>query len=404
MAHAQAPEHRAGEVPPATPNKLWTRDFIVIALINLMTFIGFNMTTTGMPVYVSSLGASDLIAGLVTTLTTGATLLIRPFSGMVLDRFGRKGILVAGIGAMVLTTAAYGVFPILGVILGIRLCHGIAWGLTSTATSTIAADLIPRKRFAEGMGYFALASAIAIAIAPALAIGVLQSVGIKPMIAIAAAATVVAFLLSFFQHTVKIAPDEDGGELRFAAFFEKRAALPAAVVFLINCAFGAIMTFIALHGQARGVDQIWLYFTVYAVVTLVSRPLTGKIIDKSGFFLPGIFSVIGVVVTLILISFSHTISMFCLAGVFAGVGFGTGMGTLQTMAVSAVAPGRRGVATSTYFFGFDGGIGAGALIAGALAGILGYGTMFLAMASFPLAGLILFLLAGKKRIAAYGAR
>ncbi len=93
--------------------------------------------------------------------------------------------------------------------------------------------------------------------------------------------------------------------------------------------------------------------------------------------------------------------MFCLAGVVAGVGFGTGMGTLQTMAVAAAAPNRRAVATSTYYFGFDGGIGTGAVFAGAIAGAVGYRGMYLAMVVFPAMAAAVFLLAGRKRIAAY---
>ena len=105
--------------------------------------------------------------------------------------------LLFGVGAMFIITAAYAVFPIVGVILALRLLHGLAWGLSSTAIMTVVADIIPHKRFAEGMGYFAVASAIATAVAPALSIGVLASYGVVPMIAIAAGSTLSPFFLRF---------------------------------------------------------------------------------------------------------------------------------------------------------------------------------------------------------------
>jgi MFS family permease len=93
--------------------------------------------------------------------------------------------------------------------------------------------------------------------------------------------------------------------------------------------------------------------------------------------------------------------MLCVAGVFAGLGVGTGMGTLQTMAVSAVSAERRGVATSTFLFGLDAGIAVGAAIAGAVAGSIGYGDMYLVMAIFPIIACLIFPILGKKRISGY---
>lgn len=384
-----------------TQTRIWTRDFILIALINLTTFIGFNMVNTGMPVYVSSLGASDVIVGLVTTFSTGAALLVRPFAGLMLDRFGRKGILVVNVAAMSVIIVAYAVFPLVAVILALRICHGVAWGLGSTAASTIAADAIPRRRFAEGMGYFAMTTALAVAIAPILTLVLLENVGIVPMIAVAATSTVASLVLALIQRSKQPPKPQSKVKFSFQTLFDRRALLPALMVFLITCAFGAITTFIFLHGQEQGVDNIFLYFTVYAVITLVSRPFIGIIIDKSGFFLPGIFSILGVIITLFLIAISTNIILFCIAGVFAGLGIGTGMATFQTMAVAAVPSKRRGIATSTYLFGLDGGIALGALVAGILSGIGSYGTMYLIMILFPVLALLVFLGAGKQQIATY---
>lgn len=380
---------------------IWTKDFIIIALINLTTFFGFNMTTAGMPVYVAQLGGTDLAAGLVTTFATGAALFIRPFTGIILDRYGRKSILLISVGSMAAIIAAYAAFPILGVILALRLLHGIGWGLGSTATSTTAADVIPQNRFAEGMGYFALFSAVASAFAPALSVGLLQNVGVQPMIIIAAGCTALSFVLAMFQSSQEIPKTKEKKKLQLSDFFDKTALFPAGIMFLLSCAFASVMTFIALHGQARGVDNIYLYFTVYAVVTIISRPAIGKMIDKTGFFMPGILSTLGVVITLVLVSFSTNIIMFSIAGIFAGLGMGAGMGTLQTMAVATVPSERRGVATSTFLFGLDAGVAVGAVIAGAIADSVGYANMYLSLAIFPIIAFLIFLLLGKKRISGY---
>lgn len=383
--------------------KIWTRDFVLIALINMTVFMGFYITNTGMPVYVSMLGASDVIVGLVTTLTTATAIIIRPFSGIMIDRFGRKGILLTSLSCMTVIIVAYAVFPLIGVLLSLRVLHGFAWGLGSTATSTIAADSIPRSRFAEGMGYFALTNAIASAIAPALALILLQNIGIEPMIAAAALSTAISLVLVIAQKTRSqvVGKPSLKSQLKLSDLFDRRALLPACIMGLINTAFAAITTFIALHGQEQGVDNVFLYFTVYAVVTIISRPIIGRVIDKTGYFGPGVLSILGVVITLVIIAFADNLMWFCAAGVFAGLGIGAAMGTFQAMAIAAVPSERRGVATSTFLFGFDGGIAMGALIAGTLSGIGGYSVMYLAMTVFPLIACAVIFIAGKKRIARY---
>lgn len=382
-------------------NKIWTKDFIFISLINLTAFTGFNIITTGMPLYVASLGANQLISGLVTTFTAVAALIIRPFTGIILDRFGRKGMLIVSTAAMALIILSYAIFPIISVILALRLFHGIAWGLGSTATSTIAADVIPNNRFAEGMGYFALATSLAVAVAPALSIAIIQSKGIMPVIFIAVIITVVSFILSLFQSDQKPIDEssaiKEKSKLKISDMIDKSALLPAGIMLLLNCSFASVTTFIALFGQSKGIDNIYLYFTVYAIVTIFSRPIIGKIIDKTGFFWPGVLSTIGVILTLVIIAFSNSVLMFCVAGIFAGLGFGTGMGTLQTMAVSSVSFQRRGVATSTYLFGFDAGMALGAAVAGAVASAVGYSNMYLIMAIFPAVACLVFIVYNKKR-------
>mgnify|MGYP002625929429 CR=1 FL=1 len=152
---------------PKRLSEIFTRDFLLLATINLTLFFGFQMTNVGLPVYVTQLGANAQVAGLVGTLMTITAVIVRIFAGPLLDRFGRKGALVAGSLIMACTIFTYAIFPLVGIILGVRLLQGIGWGLGSTASSTMAADVIPKHRFAEGMGYFALTNSISSALAPA---------------------------------------------------------------------------------------------------------------------------------------------------------------------------------------------------------------------------------------------
>lgn len=404
-------------------HEIFTRDFLVLATINLALFFGFQMVTVGMPVYVDQLGADAFTVGIITSIFTITATLVRVFAGAILDRFGRIGTMISGIAIMACMVVSYAIFPIIGVIIGLRVIHGLGWGLGSTATSTIAADIIPKKRFAEGMGYFAMTTAVAGAIAPALSIFLVQGPGAVYMLGISAGFTLLALVLALADarhlgkrsdakldaeppqgapaarenaraHDASAAPAS-----KFDTFFERRALLPALAMLLVNIGFGAITTFIALHAAAQGVPEITWYFIVYAITTVVSRPFIGKIIDRRGYRSPSVFATLCTAATLALIGVSDSLPLFCLAGALGGLGIGSAMGTFQAMAVTAVPPNRRGVATSTYFVFFDLGIAIGSFGAGIIASGVGYTGMFEIMAVFPILACIFFLVAGKERLA-----
>ena len=401
--------------------EIFTRHFLLLATINLCMFFGFQMLNIGLPVYMAQLGAAGQVVGLATTLMTVTATLMRVFAGALLDRFGRWGLLIGGTVIMVCAIVSFAIFPIVGVILGLRMLHGIGWGMGSTATSTIAADIIPKRRFAEGMGYFALTTAISSAIAPAASIEIIQGAGAHYMIYVAAGVTVLALLLSAVEafasrrKAAQPAPLSQSQQpslspqsaqpaqsphpqaySKLETLFERRAVLPGILILLVNIGFGCITTFIALHANAQGVSGVSAYFIVYAIVSLASRPPIGMLIDRFGYRLPAILSTLCTACTLVLIGVSSNMVMFAGAGALAGLGIGTAMSTFQAMAVASVEPWRRGVATATYMTAFDLGIAIGSLLGGILADLVGYTVMYFVVAAFPIVATVVAAAAIKK--------
>ena len=401
-------ENRGGKMDGApAQDKIFTRAFVMMALVNLLIFIGWQMMLTGLPLYLDMLGAEPVFIGLTTTLATGAAVIVRPVSGVVVDRYGRKGVLIAGFAVMAVAIALYAVIPVAGVVLVLRFIHGLGWGFGSTANSTLAADIIPRRRFAEAMGYYAMTNSLAMAVSPAFAIWLMENNLSQVMIFAAAGATAAALAVAL----VLFATDYEQPPLRndiplakaFAPenMFERSAIFPSTVFFLLSLGFGAISTFIALMGAERGIEGIAVYFVAHAVTNVVTRPFVGRWTDRKGFFWPGLLSCVLFALSLAVIAFAQGLPAIVCAGILVGLGMGTAMGVFQTMSVAIVAPTSRGAAMSTFLFLFNGGIAVGAFIAGLLVGPVGYTGMFLAMAAFSLLGGILFVCGGRERIDRY---
>lgn len=371
-----------------TPDKapLWTKDFLLAATINLFIFLSFQMFPSALPVYVKSLGASDTTIGWMGGIIIIATLLVRPFAGVALDTIGRKKIFIVGMLIVMLMTVAYALFPIVGVILAIRFIHGIGWGMASTGSTTIAADVIPKQRFGEGMAYFSLSSSLAMAVAPAMALSIGMFNTVISATIFMVIATVMAFCIKYRQIPAK---PKTAAKPKFAPY-EKAAIWPGIIMFLVNCSYGALVSFIAIYAYTRGIKNIGVFFTVYAIAVIVTRPFFGKLIDSKGIaaaLLPGI---IATIIAMVLLSMAHSLMLFLISGFIYGIAFGACQNSLQTMAVLNSPPNRIGAANATFYTGFDGGIGFGSILSGGLTIWFTYSQMYLLTAILPLAAMILF--------------
>ena len=140
--------------------KLWSKNFIIIIIVNFLVFLNHLMILSTFPFFISYLGYSDSISGLCVTLFCVVSVICRPFVGWMLDNGKRKLILLIGIIGMALMPMGY--------LLVYTALSSIALAFSNTSTSTIASDIIPKERFSEGMGMFGMATALATACAPAI--------------------------------------------------------------------------------------------------------------------------------------------------------------------------------------------------------------------------------------------
>lgn len=376
--------------------QIWTKDFIGITIINLLIFFGFQMLPSTLPIYVKSLGGADSIIGWIAGLATISSLIIRPLSGIALDKLGRKGVLLTGIGIIIVVTLAYWWFPYVGVILVIRLLHGFGWGAASTASNTVATDIIPKERFGEAMGFFSLSSGLAMALSPGLGLALFAGFNAPGLMLTSAGFGVIALILSFFFRYRIV--ERQQTVIKKVDIFERPALRPTVVMFFISASYGSIISFISLYALEKGITNIGLFFMIFASAMLVTRPIFGKLVDRFGFSATMYPGLIILVIAMLILSQISTMFMFLIVALLYGIGFGAVQSSLQTMSVIYTPKDRLGAANATFFTGFDGGIGFGSIVAGIVASVLGYNWMYLTFSFFLiLAGFIYLFTSGKTR-------
>jgi predicted MFS family arabinose efflux permease len=272
----------------------------------------------------------------------------------------------------------------------------VGWGTASTASGTIATDVIPRSRLGEGMGFFGLTTVFSMAVAPAMGLQVIALWGFSALFYISASVCIIAACCASLITYLPVTRTEPNGPAIKPSLFEKNAYVPAALIFFINLTYGAIVTFIALYAARFEIRNIGVFFTVFALSLLVSRPFFGRTIDKKGFDYAMIPGMTCIVLAMLILYFAQNLHYFIAAALFYGIGGGAVQPSLQAMAVFNVPPQRRGAANGTFMSGFDLGIGVGSILWGLVARAVGYGMMYLLAVTPVLIAFVLYFVLVKR--------
>src|SRR5699024_3959945 len=205
---------------------------------NFFIFLGFQMTLPTIPIFVNELGGSDQLIGIIVGIFTFSALLLRPLAGHALESKGRGFGYIFGIVLFILSIGSFGFISAIGFLIVMRIVQGIGWGFSTTASGTIATDLIPPQRRGEGMGYFGLSGNLALAFGPALGLTLVGVLTFSQLFLICSALGVLTLLLALNIRYKKV--EESPHKTRPARFdvIEKTAINPSIILFFITLTFG----------------------------------------------------------------------------------------------------------------------------------------------------------------------
>lgn len=381
---------------------LWTKSFIMLMVGNLFVFMSFQMLIPTLPPYIKSLGATGFEIGLVTALFSIGAVLSRPFIGYLLEFKARKPLVLVGAVALLLITIIYPMSQVVVIFLCFRFIHGLAWGWSTTVNGTAAVDVIPKSRLGEGMGYYGLSITLGMIIAPSLGIFLYQVTTFSNLIYLSGVLGVIALVLLGIVNyqtpdVVKEAKREDLKFSYIGSLVEKSSWYPSFITLVATFGYGAIVTFIVIFGEERGIEHIFLFYLFNAVMASVSRPFAGKWFDSHGPKGLVLFCMTLSFIGMWVLSFAHSDAMIGIAGALFGIGFGSLIPTLQSWTLSTTPDNRRGVANGMFFSSIDLGIGLSGLIFGVLAQFVETATLFQISSIFLLFAMWFVVVEGRKK-------
>ncbi|SOC25221.1 predicted MFS family arabinose efflux permease [Ureibacillus xyleni] len=385
--------------------KIWTGPFFVALFNNFFLFIVYYALLTILPIYIlNDLNGTEGQAGLAMTIFMLSAIIVRPFSGRIIEVFGKRKTLLISELLFCLSTILYVFIDSLSLLLALRFFHGIWFSIVTTVLITVVNDIIPDSRKGTGLGYFALSMNLAVVFGPLIALTIFQLYSYKVLILGLATVIVIGYLSAFTLKVSEYSIETSTAKwyrMSLHDLFEKKVIPSGVVGFLTAFAYASIMSYISVYAETRGVfESVSLFFIAFAIAMMAVRPFTGKMYDTRGPNAVVYPSFIFYAAGLILLSTMHTVSTLLIAGVLIGIGYGSVVPCLQALAIQSAPKHRSGHATSTFFTIFDSGIAIGAFVLGIVSAKWSYSLLYI------VCGVIIFftipvywrLIGGKKGI------
>jgi len=329
------------------------------------------------PLYITEqLGVPQTKTGIVLASYAIAILMIRPFSGYIVDLYSRKTVLLISFLCYVAIFFGYFYATTVLIFVIVRFMHGIMWGLSTVSSSTLAIDLVPSERRAEGIGYYGTFTNVAMATGPFIAIHIYQTYSFQTLLYCAIFMGILGIIAVLFIKAPE-RPKVEREKLSFDRFF----LLPAWPIFLnqlLPCfAWGTIGPFVAQYGKEISIPNAGIFFLFWAGGIIFSRVFAGRLVDRGHIHMVNMSAMAIVSISFLCFSLVHNIIAFCISGLFIGIGFGMMFPALQTLYINMAENNQRGTANSTYLVGFDLGLALGMLVGGYITGIFSFETLFM---------------------------
>ena len=383
-----------------TQDRLWNRNYCKVMAANFTLFFAFYVLTPLLPLYLSEhFGATKDVIGLVLSGYTITALVVRPFSGYVVDTFPRKTVLMVCFSAFAIFFAGYLAASSLLLFTIVRTLHGGPFGALTVANSTVAIDVLPSSRRTEGIGYYGLSNNLAMAIAPTVGIFIYKLTdSFELLFWLALAVACAGWLTDATVKTRRNGGAKVPSKLSLDRFFLLRGWLLGINMVAFGFSFGVLSNYLAIYGkEVMGITGgTGTYFMLCSVGLILSRLQGGKALRQGRLtFNAGSGMVISFIGYTLFILVPNMVGYYASA-LLIGLGNGHMWPAFQNMTISVASNSQRGTANSTILVSWDLGMGLGILLGGVISELLGYSAAFWTVVLVNGSGVALFFIATKQ--------
>ena len=309
-----------------------------------------------------------------------AAAILRPVSGRLGDRRGRRLLLVGGSLIFAVSVLCYGLIDALPWLVAMRVLSGVGEAAVFVGAATMAQDLAPPHRRGEAASYFSVAIYGGLGIGPPLGEAVRRTWGTSDVWLVAAGFGLLAAALGLAvprsvggAHPAPLggsgAVDEDAPAVSRASAWKRRVFHPAAVgpgviLMLATAGLAAFIAFMPLYARDLGLPGSGGVFLLYSALVLGVRIGGARLPDRLGATKAASAALVLQAAGFVLMGVWATVTgLYVATGIYA-LGVSLMYPSLLPLVIDAAPEAERSQAVGTFTLFFDVAQGAGGLLFG----------------------------------------
>ena len=382
-----------------TPTKLdsiWTPTFALLCFTQILGYAQHFMLLPALPLYVTSLGGTPFLVGLVLASFAVTSVIIRPLMGDWADRWGEARVMASG---MLLQSVSVLLFliPVVKATMLANAVRGIGWAGLNAGGYSLLALTAPFSRRGEASGYYSGVQNSASIFFPAVALWLIDSPfgGFRVVFIAAAALAIIGagfgVIMARYAPRSARAPQSGSSSSWWRDIFnlvERDVLLPSSLHFCLQLALPSITSFIVLYAREIGIGAVGSFYVVSGATSMLSRPVLGRVSDRIG---RGRSLAVGFaleIIALCLLVAVSGLTGLLISGMLFILGVAIGSSTTLALAMERANPQRRGKAMASFSIAYPLSYGVGGFLAGSAVDLVGYFWMYLIMAGLGAVGLL----------------
>lgn len=373
-------------MPPAPrTDTIWTRSFALLCLAEFLCYAQHFTLQPILPLYITHLGGSPFIVGLVIAAFGVTSVISRPIIGYWVDRWSDTGMMILGMLGQALAIL-FCFFPASAAVIFSNALRGIAWSSMAAAGYTLLASSAPPARRGEASGYFGGVQSSATIIFPAIALWILEAPagGFQAVFSFAVIMVLSGAAASFALSRARNSPTEakpiSGSEPWWREILnvvDRHILTAASLIFALNMSLPCFSSFVVLYARELGVGNFGWYYVAVGVTSALGRPLLGRLSDRLGAGRSLLIAFALESGALLLMPLAANLPGLVLCGALWYTGAAIGGARIMALAIAQAPAERRGRAMASYSTALPLSNGVGALISGMVVDWAGYRWMYM---------------------------
>ena len=341
---------------PPMQKGYWT-----VWVATLLFFAAFYALLVPLPLYLTEVGLPDWQVSLILGAFGVASLIGRPLAGAFADGWGRRPVMLFGTGALVVGAVGVSLTTQPLLLFGLRISQAVGYVAFTTAATALVSDLALPQQQGAAMALFGAAANVAMTLTPAAVnagLGVLTVTGAFWLSG--ALATIGGVMAS----RVRQEPPAEKQKIVWRNLLRvpDELRIPMVAAGLFGVGFGAFLQFLPLLTERRGLEPSGLVYTVYGVGIILTRLVTGRLLDRGNRSRMLSLAFLAMAAGLGGFAFAGSRVLLLIAAMLIAVGSGILHPMLIAVHVERVTADERGRASAGFYLGFDLGIGMGTWI------------------------------------------